>query len=151
MLQNGFNHHNFAFISTTEYMGAVMTHEEMTYERMKQSHEEQIRALLDDDQEAMSTIFGILGPERESHYSAWNLTARYPHSLFASLPGHCGCPVLIKQSPMDNDPEDKWSTLLSIANLDLIPRVVNTHTRFGEDQLREFSRVQLEARFPDHG
>ncbi len=124
----------------------------MNYEEMKKSHEVQIKALLKGDYKTFKAQFS--GPNydknftkfRNNHHSAWGYTGGQPHSLFANLPEADRCLTQIKNHPED-DPY--WTKALDLENNDLIPTQMLDHTVLNEAQLREFSKLQLEANFSE--
>lgn len=134
---------------------------------MKACHELQIQAIMLNDWPTFRAIFPELPDQAwdylavtNSHQTAWDNTGPFEHSLFASLPippgmqYNPGCPVEIKSglcgtslAPERAKVHNHWNMVLGIAGNDLIPDWVDEGYEFTEEQLREFSRLQLKARF----
>ncbi len=122
----------------------------MDRQTMKNSHEVQIKALLEGDYETFKSEFPnsniVFEKFNTDHHSAWGYTGRYEHSLFGCLPESEGCLTQIKGHTQESE---EWYELLDLGNNDLIPTNVQEDTIFSEAQLREFSRLQLQAWFPE--
>ncbi len=123
----------------------------MDYKTMKNSHEVQIKALLEGNYDTFKAEFS--GPNfnpdlrnfKPNHHSAWGYTRGHPHSLFGCLPESDRCLTQIKHQPEDSI----WYGILGLKNNDLIPTTMTELTVLSEAQLREFSRLQLLANFPE--
>lgn len=147
----------------------------MNKEEMKASHEAQIQAILDEDWTAVVAMFDMTKEPHPSPvscvYDVWNRTGQHNHSIFSSLPAfpgdkvklgrmeffsECGCPVQIKFSGVDaaisggrHVPLSNrlWYRKLGLFDNELIPTIIQRGDRLTWEQLQEFSRIQLEARF----
>ncbi len=120
----------------------------LTYEAAKASYEDQINALLENDWKTLQEIFhDVNHKDIDTHHSCWSLTGKQEHSLFANLPFSLGCLTQIKRYPGDD--HEGWISKLDIMDNKLIPINVEEDTTFSEVQLREFSKLQLQARYPE--
>ncbi len=126
----------------------------MNYQEMKDSHEIQIKALVESDfttfksQFKICTAFDDLLSADDSHHDCWSYTGDYEHSIFGKLPGSDYCLTQLKDHPQRLDSID-WNEKLGFKTNDLIPRWVHRETILTEAQLREFSRLQLLAHYPE--
>lgn len=139
----------------------------MNRKQMQACHELQIQAMLLGDWATIHEIFPTLRTEAwcyldvvNSHHTMWDNTGPFECSLFATLPippgipYEPGCPVEIKSghlwpgyAPERVKAQNHWNLVLGIIDNDLIPEWVDEGDEFTEEQLREFSRLQLKARF----
>ena len=122
----------------------------MDLKTMKKSHEVQIKALLKGDYDAFKGEFSERALREpfdgiDNHHSAWGYTGGQAHSLFGNLPNAMICLTQVKNHPEDSE----WHDILGLGNNHLIPTNVQEDTVLTEDQLREFSRLQLEANFSE--
>ncbi len=125
----------------------------MDRQTMSNSHEVQIKALLEGDYDTFKAEFSgtnfdpVYKEFKHNHHSAWGYTGAHPHSLFGCLPDSDKCLTQIKRYGLKD--HDDWDDILDLENNDLIPSHVEEDTMFTEAQLREFSRLQLQANFSE--
>ncbi len=122
----------------------------LTYEEAKDSHEAQINALLAHDWKTINTIFTEVSNftgKIDSQHECWSLTGKNEHSLFANLPFSEGCLTQIKRYPAED--YEGWIHKLDIIGNNLIPTNVEEDAVFTKLELMEFSRLQLQARYPE--
>ncbi len=133
--------YSFVTLQQTEEM-------KMDFKTMKNSHEVQIKALLESDYDTFKSEFSINLREPfdgiHNHHGAWGFTGTEPHSLFGNLPEADRCLTQVKNHPGD---AIEWHDKLDLGNNDLIPTNIQEDTVLNEAQLREFYKVQLEANF----
>lgn len=127
----------------------------MTFDEMKASHERQIKALLTKDRKELLEIYGgraffdeAVDDEITYHHAAWDLSGYQSDSLFARLPDVGCCLTELKKAALRGDDDViQAAEFLGVVNNSLIPAQVDYEVEFTEAQLREFSRLQLLARF----
>lgn len=131
--------------------------EPFSYKEMKESHKEQIAALMIEDYPAfMEAICVDLGDEVEfpfaNHYDAWGNTGSNSLSLFGTLPQCNSCLTQIAGKTLtlrDSESVKYWDEKLGISDNELVPKKVSPLDMFTRAQLQEFSRLQLLANFPE--
>ncbi len=122
----------------------------MDRQTMSNSHEVQIKALLEGDYDTFKSEFSERAMREpfdgiKNHHSAWGYTGGQPHSLFSNLPDENMCLTQVMKHPEDSD----WYETLGLKHNELIPTNIQEDTVLSEAQLREFSRLQLEANFSE--
>ena len=122
----------------------------MDRQTMSNSHEVQIKALLTNDYLSFKAEFDESKARQpfdgiQNHHGAWGYTGGQAHSLFSNLPDEHMCLTQVKRYPEDSE----WYGILGLKNNDLIPTNIEEDTVLSEAQLREFSKLQLEANFSE--